>query len=184
MRPRVFLDPKVRCILRRVFEPNDRFECQCPCRCREVDQGQAIAEHVVDPPDLGRTRRYLQSAFQQTLIKAVPRPEHELMRARPHGLPVPVRRRVMNGVNRHAYPKHSQTIDAAIATELFTSAGSRPLPPFQHIQGRFQGPIYALSGLFCDWASGDQIRAVTPLPSFRTIRWRGYIMRSLRPQIC
>src|SRR3954471_22598703 len=118
MRARVFLNPEVGSILRRVIETNDRLECQCPRRCREVDQGQAVAEHVVDPPDLGWTRRNLQSAIQQTLIKAVPRPEHQLMRAWPHRLPVAVCRGVMDGENWHwrpSTPKRSHTIDAAIA---------------------------------------------------------------------
>ena len=124
MRPRVFLDPEVGRILRRVFEPNDRLECQGLRRGREVDQCQAIAEHVVDPPDLRRTGRYLQSALQQTLIKAVPRPEHELMRAWPHRLPVPVRRGVMNGEIWHggrSNPKHA--INAAIAQREPGEAG-------------------------------------------------------------
>src|SRR5664279_160112 len=115
MRARVFLNAEVRRIFRRVLEPNDRLECQCPRpgMCRELDQRQAIAEYVVDPPDLGRARRDLTWESQQALIKTVPRPEHQLMRAWPHGLLVLVRRRMMDGENRHGgplNPKHSRTI--------------------------------------------------------------------------
>src|SRR5450631_660349 len=154
MRPRVFLDAEVGSILRRVLKPNDRLECQRRCQrlCREVDQRQAIAENVVNPPNLGWTGRDLESAIQQVLVKTVPRPEHQLMRAWPHRLLVLVCRRVMNGENRHGgplIPKHSQTFTSplrALRTRWRSTFSSFLAPPPSDPAGRRgPGPLPSIS---------------------------------------
>ena len=75
----VFLDLKVRRVLPHVFEANYRIEFQDITRRIEIDQGLAVAEHVVDPPDLGRLWPHCKLAVEQALIEAVTRSEEELV---------------------------------------------------------------------------------------------------------
>src|SRR6478672_1874613 len=61
------------------------------------------------PPDFGRLGRYLETIVQEALIKAVARPEHQLMPSGPHRLPVPVGRGVVNAEDRHTQAQFAAT---------------------------------------------------------------------------
>jgi hypothetical protein len=84
-----------------MVEPNERLELHRFRFGVEVDQGDAITEGIVDPPDFRRLRRHLQMTLEQTLVEAVPGPKHELVQPRPHRIFVTIEGRMMNRKNRH-----------------------------------------------------------------------------------
>src|SRR5260370_311945 len=71
VRTRVIFDPKIRSVLRRMLQANDRLELQKPGALRKVDQRHAVSENVVDPANLGRIRRHLKTRIEQALIEAI-----------------------------------------------------------------------------------------------------------------
>jgi len=101
VRTRVIFDPKIRSVLRRMFQADDRLELQNPGALRKVDQRHAVSENVVDPANLGRIRRHLKTRLEQALIEAIAGSEQHLMPARPYRLLVPIRGRVMDAENSH-----------------------------------------------------------------------------------
>ena len=54
----VKLDPKIGCVLRCMFQADDRLELQNLGPRGKLDQRYAISKDVVDPANLGRIRRY------------------------------------------------------------------------------------------------------------------------------
>ena len=50
----------------------------------EIDKSYAVSEDVVYPPDIDWFGRHFKLAVQQTLVKAVTRPKHQLVRATSH----------------------------------------------------------------------------------------------------
>ena len=76
---RIILDAEIRRFLRRVLQADRGVEGQDVSRGRELDQGDAVAERVVNPPDLNGFWFDGQPAVEQALIKAVARTEQQLM---------------------------------------------------------------------------------------------------------
>ena len=70
----------------------------------EIDKSYADSEDVVYPSDIDWFGRHFKLAVQQTLVKAVTRPKHQLVRAKSHRLPIPVCSRVVYGENSHQLP--------------------------------------------------------------------------------
>jgi len=79
----VVLDAKIGRIFRRVVEPDEGFELQLARSRRKINERNAVAESIMDPTRLAWRRRYMQSAFEQPLVEAVPWTKHELMQPRP-----------------------------------------------------------------------------------------------------
>src|SRR4029077_20578466 len=75
VRSRVVLDPKIRCVLRCMFQADDRLELQNLGPRSKLDQRYAISKDVVDPANLDRTRRYGDAATEQALNESVAGPE-------------------------------------------------------------------------------------------------------------
>ena len=80
----------------------------------KIDKSYAVSEdRRVSYPDidwLGRS--YFKLAVQQTLVKAVTRPKHQLVRAKSHRLPIPVCCRVVYGENSHQLPDFPRSLYA------------------------------------------------------------------------
>jgi len=93
---RVVLDPEIGSILGHVVEPDDRIKLQQSRYGVEVDQSDAIAESIVDPPDLGRCRNNLQPTIEQSLIETVAGTKYELVDTRPDRIFITIGRAVMD----------------------------------------------------------------------------------------
>src|ERR1700733_10832900 len=104
----IVLDAEIRRILRRMLETDESLEPQDSRLCSKVDQGDAVSEDIVDPPDLSRCGVDIEPAFEQPLIEAVARPKHHLMQSRPNRLFVIVGGGVMDRKSRHKSIVHSQ----------------------------------------------------------------------------
>jgi len=79
MKSRIVFDTKVRDISWRMVETNSCLELKCLTGRIEIDKSYTVSEHIVYPPDIGRFGRHFKLAVQQTLVKAVARPKHQLM---------------------------------------------------------------------------------------------------------
>ena len=97
----IVLDAEIRRILGRMLETDESLEPQDSRLCSKVDQGDAVSEDIVDPPDLSRRGVDIEPAFEQPLIEAVARPKHHLMQSRPNRLFVIVGGGVMDRKSRH-----------------------------------------------------------------------------------
>lgn len=97
----VLFNAKIGRILGSMVEFDEGVEPEFRRRRIEVDQGDAIAEDVVDPSDLAWLRRDVQSAFEKSLVKAVSRTKHESMDAGLNRILVPIGRGVLDREYRH-----------------------------------------------------------------------------------
>jgi hypothetical protein len=104
IKSRVVFDAKVGGISRGMVETNGRLELKYLAGGIEIDKSYAVSEDVVYPPDIDWFGRHFKLAVQQTLVKAVTRPKHQLVRAKSHRLPIPVCCRVVYGENSHQLP--------------------------------------------------------------------------------
>jgi hypothetical protein len=101
MKSRIVFDAKVGGISRGMVETNDRLELKYLAGGIEIDESYAVSEGIMYPPDIDWFGRHFKLAVQQTLVKAVARPKHQLMWSKPHRLPIPVCCRVVYGENSH-----------------------------------------------------------------------------------
>jgi len=79
MKSRIVLDAKVGGISRGMVETNDRFELKYLAGGIEIDKSYAVSEDVVYPSDIDWFGRHFKLAVQQTLVKAVAGPKHQLV---------------------------------------------------------------------------------------------------------
>jgi hypothetical protein len=101
MKSRIVLDAKVGGIPRGMIETNDRLEFKRLAGRIEIDKSYAVSEDVVYPPDIDWFGCYFKLAVQQTLIKTIPRPKHQLVWAKPYRPLIKVCCRVVDGKNSH-----------------------------------------------------------------------------------
>jgi len=93
-----------------MVETNGRLELKNLAGGIEIDKSYAVSEDVVYPPDIDWFGRHFKLAVQQTLVKAVTRPKHQLVRAKSHRLPIPVGCPVVYGENSHQLPDSKLTL--------------------------------------------------------------------------
>ena len=110
MKSRIVFDAKVGGISRGMVETNDGLELKYPAGGIEIDKSYAVSEDVVYPPDIDRFGRHFKLAVQQTLVKAVARPKHQLVWSKSHRLLIPVCCRVVYGENSHQLPDSKITL--------------------------------------------------------------------------
>ena len=79
VKSRILFDEKFWSIPRNMIKTDDRIELQHLATGIEIDEGYAISKNIVNPPDIGGIRCHFNLTVEQTLVKAVPRPKHELM---------------------------------------------------------------------------------------------------------
>ena len=84
IKSRVVFDAKVGGISRGMVETKGRLELKNLAGGIEIDKSYAVSEDVVYPPDIDWFGRHFKLAVQQTLVKAVTRPKHQLVRATSH----------------------------------------------------------------------------------------------------
>ena len=87
---------------RLVVEPDVAVEAQLGGAAREPGDGDAVAEHVVQPAQLDRRRRDLQPRLQDALVVPFARAEHHAVLAEGDGLAVAVGGDVADGEERHS----------------------------------------------------------------------------------
>src|SRR6266481_7968896 len=98
---RIFLDLKVEDIGRGLIEANDALEMKLLSSPAEPGNGNAIAKHVVDPPDVRGFRRDRELSLEQLLVVVVPRPQHHAMFAKCDRLLIAVGGDVANSDDGH-----------------------------------------------------------------------------------
>ena len=98
---RIFLDLKIEDFGRGLLETNHAFEAQLLSSPAEPGNGNAVAENVVDPSDIGGFRRDHQLSLEQFLVVVVARPQHHAVLAECDGLLVAVNSKVFDGKDGH-----------------------------------------------------------------------------------
>ena len=83
-----------------VIQGNVRLKPQALRSSIKVRHGDAVTEHVMNPVQLARLRRYLQLRAKEPLILAIARSEKNTMLAEANGAPVGIGGNVMNSESR------------------------------------------------------------------------------------
>ena len=79
MKSRIVFDAKVGGISRGMVETNGRLELKYLAGGIEIDKSYAVSEGIMYPPDIDWFGRHVKQAVQQTLVKAVAWPKHQLV---------------------------------------------------------------------------------------------------------
>src|SRR6202050_1617011 len=98
----VFFNLEIRSIFRRVFKSNGAFDIDMRARYIKIEERDAVAEYVMNPPKASGLRRDRQIRMQKPLIEAVARTKHQPMLSEADWPLVPVLRQVSNDKNGHA----------------------------------------------------------------------------------
>ena len=80
-----------------MLDPRPAIDAQCRCPFVEAGNRDRIAEHIVQPAQLGRRGIDLQPALDQPLIMAFARPYHQPMLAKSDRLMETVGRHMVDG---------------------------------------------------------------------------------------
>jgi hypothetical protein len=125
MKSRVVFDAKVGGISRGMVETNDRLELKYLAGGIEIDKSYAVSEDIMYPPDTDWFGRHFKLAVQQTLVKAVAGPKHQLVWSKPHRLLIPVCCRVVHGENSHQLPDFPRSLYAQTSWHARPGAAGR-----------------------------------------------------------
>src|SRR5580700_854165 len=98
----VFFNLEIRSIFRRVFKSNGAFDIDVRARYIKIEERDAIAEYVMNPPKASGLRRDRQIRMQKPLIETVARTKHQAMLSEADRPLVAVLRQVSNDKNGHA----------------------------------------------------------------------------------
>jgi hypothetical protein len=138
VKSRIVFDAKVGGISRGMVETNGRLELKYLAGGIEIDKSYAVSERIMYPPDIDWFGRHFKLAVQQTLVKAVARPKHQLMWSKPHRLPILVCCLVVYGENSHQLPISKITLcsDSIAGETPRCRAIHRDCRYFQHVDCR------------------------------------------------
>jgi hypothetical protein len=98
----VFFNLEIRSIYRRVFKSNGAFDIDVRARYIKIEERDAIAEYVMNPPNASGLRRDRQIRMQKPLIETVARTKHQAVPSEADRPLVTVSRHVSNNKNGHA----------------------------------------------------------------------------------